>query len=97
MLSTLDVRAEDRGVTLPVASALLTGVLVCCTLGVGGSDLTVDAGDGLGAVDFVEGVALPASRGVSGVRACRCDASAGFNGLDRSEDIAYAEYGRGRI
>jgi len=40
-LSTLEVRVDERGVTLPAASAPLTGVLSCClTLGVtlGGSD-----------------------------------------------------------
>ena len=88
-LSTREVRADERGVTLPFASTLLTGVFGPLTLGVGGSDLAVDAG--LGVIDFEGGVALAATRGVRGVRGVRFDARVGLSGrfglLDRSVDI----------
>lgn len=88
-LSTLEDRADERGVILPFASTTLTGVLVALARGVGGSDLAADVG--LGVADLVDGVALAATRGVSGVRGVRFDASEGLRGrvvlLDRSTDI----------
>lgn len=88
-LPGLDARAEERGVILPLARTSLIGVVGCFALGVGGSDLIV--GVGREPVDFVGGVALPATRGVTGVRAVRVDARDGFNGrlglVDRSEDM----------
>lgn len=90
-LSTLVLRADDRGVTFPFATSALTGVPVAFALGVPGADLTV--GVGREAVDAVDGVALAATRGVSGVRAVRLGASVGFSGrlvLLRSVDIGAA-------
>ena len=78
---------------LPFVAIALTGVPATATfaLGVPGADLTV--GDALEAVDVVEGVALAATRGVSGVRVLRFDASVGLNGLAalRSVDIGATE------
>lgn len=92
VLSTLEDRADDRGVTLPFVLLLLTGVFVCFTRGVGGSD-RID-GDPRGAVGFPFAIMLPtaATLGVTGGRALlRFDATDGFNGrlglLDRSVDI----------
>ena len=90
-LSTLVLRAKDRGVILPFATAVLTaltGVPVAFAFGVPGADLTV--GVGRVPANAVEGVALGATRGVRGVRVVRFDASVGFNGrlvLLRSVDI----------
>ena len=74
---------------MPFAIILPSGVLVALSRGVDGSDLTV--GDGFEAVDLVVGVALAATRGVTGVRVVRFEARAGFSGrfalVDRSVDI----------
>lgn len=90
-LSTLATRADERGVMLPFAVTALTGAPAAFALGVPGADLTV--GDGLEATDVAEGVALAATRGVSGVRAVRFEASVGFNGLGvlRSVDIGVTD------
>lgn len=90
VLSTLDSRAADLGVTLPFARAALIGVVFPLTLGVGGSERMFDGvrvAVGLGLVTLL----LPATRGVIGVRAFRFDETDGFSGrwtfADRSDDI----------
>lgn len=95
-LPGLDIRAADRGVTLPFASTSLSGAIACFAFGVGGSDRTV--GVDRGPDDFAGGVALPltATRGAIGVRAVRVDASDGFSGLlvlvDRIDSEAIAPF-----
>lgn len=80
-LSTLDDRADERGVTVPADMELLSGVVAALTLGVNGSALTV--GLGLVPTVFAVGVAFSpaATRGVMGGLAGRLEA------LGRSDDI----------
>lgn len=90
---TLDLRAEDRGVTLPASTTSLTGV--SCDLGLGETRGVRDGARGTDLDASGVEVVLPARRGVSGglvaIVAVRVVvvAELGFSGrlLARSEDI----------
>jgi len=94
-LPALDLRADDRGVTFPTDSVSRAKVSSCLTLGVtlGGSDLVVDVFE---MVDRVEGVDVPATRGVRGIRRVLVEGIVGFKErpvlLERSVDIAAPYY-----
>ena len=91
MLSTLDDLADERGVILPFPSTLLTGVFVCLTRGVGGSDLRAGVDRAVIGFAFVVALFGAATRGVVGVRVMRFGARAGLGGrfvlVGRSVDI----------
>lgn len=91
VLSTLDTRADDLGVTLPLARAALIGVVVPFTLGVGGSDRIFDGVRVAVGLGLAGALLVPATRGVIGGRGVRLDGTDGFSGrwtfVDRSDDI----------
>jgi len=102
LLSTLDFLAEERGVTLPGDKTFLPGEPSCFALGVSfeGSGRTV--GVVFEIADLVVGVDMPATRGVSGVRAARLEAIVGRVGragravsLPRSDMSHWCYRGRG--